>query len=142
MKFDKIKTLKVFEFNILCCLMLMVSSKNLLHIDTPECSMHHFFSWPLYGIVLSPSAVLSLPMPSFIFPIRFCLTVYGDNLPPFLSTFLSYLHTVMPFGLYPWPTATRFNFSLLCTILFLPLSLSSQKNPKTFHLKRNINVSG
>ena len=38
MKFDKIKTLKVLEFNILCCLMLMVSSKNLLHIDTPDCA--------------------------------------------------------------------------------------------------------
>ena len=36
MKFDKIKTLKVLEFNILCCLMLMVLSKNLLHSDTPE----------------------------------------------------------------------------------------------------------
>ena len=39
MKFDKIKTLKVLEFNILYCLMLMVLSKNLLHIDTPDCSM-------------------------------------------------------------------------------------------------------
>ena len=36
MKFNKIKTLKILKFNILCYVMLMVSSKNLLHIDTPE----------------------------------------------------------------------------------------------------------
>ena len=32
----KINMLKVLKFNISCCLMLMVLSKNLLHIDTPE----------------------------------------------------------------------------------------------------------
>ena len=36
MKYDNIKTLKVLEFDTLCYLMLMVLSKNLLHIDTPE----------------------------------------------------------------------------------------------------------
>ena len=42
MKFDKIKTLKVLEFNILRCLMLMVLSRNLLHIDTPESIIPQF----------------------------------------------------------------------------------------------------
>ena len=36
MKYEKIKMLTVLEFNTLYNLMLMVSSKNLLHIDTPE----------------------------------------------------------------------------------------------------------
>ena len=40
MKFDEIKMLKVLKFNTLCGLMLIVSSKNLLHIDTPVCDSH------------------------------------------------------------------------------------------------------
>ena len=36
MKYNNIKTLKVLEFDTLCYLTLMVFSKNLLHIDTPE----------------------------------------------------------------------------------------------------------
>ena len=41
MKFDKIKTLKILKSNILRCLILLVLSKNLLHIDTPECQVEY-----------------------------------------------------------------------------------------------------
>ena len=55
MKFDKIKTLKVLEFNTSYCLILMVSSKNLLHIDTPDCTTPpaHGRDWGcrVYGLV-------------------------------------------------------------------------------------------
>ena len=51
MKFDKIKMLTVLKFHalwFLCCLILMISSKNHLHIDTPECAINEFKDVHLY----------------------------------------------------------------------------------------------